>query len=118
MIKRLTWFVGGAVVGAAGAGAAKRKVKQTAVALHPTRLATGAAHRVGEAVREGRGAMRAKEAELRARLAGAQPTTLADELHPDDTVLVDGELVAPGKVIVLRQVRPAGDVPLRRRRRA
>ncbi len=118
MIKRLTWFVGGAMVGAAGVGAAKRKVKQTAVALRPTRLASGVAHRVGDAVREGRGAMRAKEVELRARFAGAQPSTLADELDPHDTVLVHGEPVAPGKVIVLRQVRPAGDVPVQRRGRA
>ena len=118
MMRRLTWFVGGAVAGVAGAGVAKRKVKQTAAALSPTNLASGAAHRVGDAVREGRRAMHAKEVELRARFSGAQPLTLADELHPDDTVLVDGEPVEPGKVIVLRQVRRAGETPSRGRRRA
>jgi hypothetical protein len=118
MIKRLTWFVGGAVVGAAGAGSAKRRVKRTALALRPNRLASGAAQRLGDAVREGRWAMRAKEVELRARLAGTAPITLADELDPDDAVLVDGELVEPGKVIVLRQVRRVADTPARRRRHA
>jgi hypothetical protein len=117
-MRRLTWFVGGAMAGVAGAGMAKRKVKQTAAALSPSNLASGAAHRVGDAVREGRRAMHAKEVELRARLTGAQPQTLADELHPDDTVLVDGAPIEPGKVIVLRQVRPAGDGAPRGRRRA
>ncbi|MCU1500685.1 MAG: hypothetical protein JWM12_39 [Ilumatobacteraceae bacterium] len=118
MMKRVTWFVGGALAGAAGAGVAKRKVKQTAAALRPDKLASGAAHRVGDAVREGRRAMRAKENELRARVAGAEPTSLADELEPDDTVLIDGEPVEPGKVLVLRQVRETTDAPVRRRRRA
>lgn len=118
MIKRLTWFLGGAVAGVAGAGAAKRKVKQTAAALSPGNLASGAAHRVGDAVREGRRAAQAKEIVLRARLTGAQPATLADELHPDDTVLVDGEPVEPGQVIVLRKVHRPGLSAQRRRRRA
>jgi hypothetical protein len=118
MMKRLTWFVSGAVAGVAGAGVAKRKVKQTAAALSPSNVASGAAHRIGDAVREGRRAMHAREVELRAGQSGAQPVTLADELHPDDTVLVDGEPVEPGKVIVLRQVQRSGDAASRRRRRA
>ena len=114
MIKRVTWFVGGAVAGAAGAGVAKRKVKAKAAELTPARIARGAAHRVSDAVGDGRRAMRAKEAELRARIGGVAPVSLADELHPDDTVLVDGEPVEAGKVIVLRQVRD--EEPRRRRR--
>jgi hypothetical protein len=112
MIKRLTWFVGGAVAGVAGAGVAKRKVKQKAADLAPAKLAKGAARRVGDAVAEGKRAMHAKEAELRARLHGTS-STLADELDPDATLLVDGELIEPGKVLVLRQVG-TGSPPRRR----
>jgi hypothetical protein len=104
MIKRLTWFLGGALAGAAGAGIAKKKVKQKAAELAPVNVARGAAGRVREAVAEGRRAMRAKEAELRARLEG-RAGVLADELDEGDAVLVDGTPVEPGQVIVLRQVR-------------
>jgi hypothetical protein len=103
MIKRLTWFVGGAIAGAAGVGAAKKKVKKTAAQLAPTNVAKGAAHRVREAVNEGRQAMRAKEAELRGRRDG-RVSTLADELSDHDAVYVDGKPVEPGQVIVLRDV--------------
>lgn len=111
MIKRLTWFVGGAVAGVTGAGYAKRKVKETASQLAPTNVARSAVakvrartHDVVDAVRDGREAMHAREAELRAKLDGTS-TTLADELDPDDYVLVDGHPVEPGQVVVLRQVR-------------
>lgn len=114
MMKRLTWFVGGAVAGVAGAGIAKRKVKSKAAELAPANLARGARRRVADAFSEGRRAMRAKEIELRARLDG-RPATVADELADVDMLLVDGEPVEPGKVIVLRQVR---EQPGRRRKRA
>ena len=111
MMKRLTWFVGGAVAGVTGAGYAKRKVKQTASQLTPAKVARSAistarkgADAVVDAVRDGREAMHAKEAELRAQRDGVLPT-LADELEPHDRVLVDGRPVQPGQVIVLRQVR-------------
>ena len=114
MIKRLTWFVGGALVGAVGAGQAKRKVRAVADELAPVQVARKATdrvrrrgHDVADAVREGRRAMRAKELELRARLDG-RVSTLADELDDelgDSTLLVDGVPVEPGQVIVLRQVR-------------
>jgi hypothetical protein len=123
MIKRLTWFVGGAVAGVAGAGYAKRKVKETASHLAPANVARTAVakvrertHDVVDAVRDGREAMHAKEAELRARLEGSS-TTLADELDPDDRVLVDGRPVEPGQVIVLRQVRDDHTGPRRASRR-
>ena len=40
MLKRLTWFTTGAIAGVAGAGFAKRKVKQTAAQLAPSGLLT------------------------------------------------------------------------------
>jgi hypothetical protein len=104
MIKRLTWFVSGAVAGIAGAGIAKRKVKQAATQLAPKNVAQGITTRVRESVVEGRMAMRAKEAELRARLDG-RAMRLADDLDAGDEVLVDGVPVEPGQVIVLKQVR-------------
>jgi hypothetical protein len=104
MIKRLTWFVSGAVAGVAGAGFAKRKVKKAAMNWAPKNVVHGVTGRVRDAIGEGRDAMRAKEAELRARLDG-RVTTLADDLDEGDEVQVDGRPVAPGQVIVLKQVR-------------
>lgn len=123
MIKRLTWFMGGAMAGVAGAGYAKRKVKETASQLAPANMARSAvakvrerSHDVVDAVRDGREAMHVKEAELRARLDDSS-TTLADELDPDDLVMVDGRPVEPGQVIVLRQVREEHTGPRRASRR-
>lgn len=120
MIKRVTWFVSGAVAGIAGTGYVKRKVKATAAQLAPVHVAKSAAakvrergHDVKEAVRDGREAMKAKEAELKARLDGTA-VSLADELDPDDRVLVDGLPVEPGQVIVVRQVRSNEQVGPRR----
>ncbi|MFT3854735.1 MAG: hypothetical protein QM733_18655 [Ilumatobacteraceae bacterium] len=113
MIKRATWFAGGIVVGIAGAGMAKRKVKEVAAQASPARVARSAFGRVGEAIGEGRRAARGREVELRARYEGVEPVALADELDPEAAVLVDGELVDAGKVIVLR---PSSREPRRRRR--
>lgn len=121
MIKRLVWFVGGLVAGAAGMNAAKRKVKTVAGDLAPVQVARRTTDRVratgrsvGDALREGRVAMRTKERELRARLDG-RVTSLADELDDVETVIVDGRPVEPGQVIVLKQVRD--DQSARRSRR-
>jgi hypothetical protein len=108
MIKRMTWFVGGAVAGVAGAGIAKRKVKQAATHLAPRNVAHGVGERFRDAVAEGRRAMRAKEVEMRARLDG-RAGTLAADLDEGDEVLIDGRPVAPGQVIVLKQVRERHD---------
>jgi hypothetical protein len=96
MMKRVTWFLSGAVAGVASAGYAKRKVKQTASQLAPANVAKsavakvrGRGHDVVDAVREGREAMRAKEAELRAELETS--ATPADEIDSYGT----------GRVIVL-----------------
>jgi len=107
MLKRVSWFVSGAIAGIAGAGLAKRKVKQTAAQLAPTNIAKTAAakvrekgHDVADAVRDGREAMRAKESELRAKLAG-------DNMHTNDLDglgAVDPRVVAgSGHVIVVEQ---------------
>jgi hypothetical protein len=97
MMKRLTWFAAGAAAGAAGSTYASRKVRRTAQRLAPSNLARGAVVRlrtrgevVADAVREGRQAMRAKEAELQARRDGHAVVS-----------------VEPGQVIVLREVRPS-----------
>lgn len=129
MMKRVTWFVAGAVTGAAGAGAAKRKARAVAQELTPPQvarrageLARAGGRRVSDAVRDGRRQMRVTEEELRARLEGRTPTSLADELDDVETVLVDGRPVEAGQVIVLRQVRERDDTngtrsPRRLRRR-
>jgi hypothetical protein len=115
MIKRMTWFLGGAVAGVAGVGVVKRKMKQAATHLAPKHVVRGMTDRVRDAYAEGRRAMRAKETELRARVDG-RASTLAQDLDDGDEVLVDGRPVEPGQVIVLKQVRDRADD--RRRRRA
>ena len=114
MMKRLTWFVSGAVAGVAGVGMAKRKMRQAANQLTPKKIARGVTTRVHDAFAEGRSAMRSREAELRARLDG-NASTLADHLDDIDEVLVDGRPVKPGQVIVLKQVRDKGSDRGRRR---
>ncbi|HRE03632.1 MAG TPA: hypothetical protein PLV68_20215, partial [Ilumatobacteraceae bacterium] len=101
-----------------------------AAQLAPVNVAKSAAAKVRnagsevvEAVREGRRAMRDKEAELHARMHSVA-APLADELAaggaglaPDDQILVDGRPVQPGQVIVLRQVRDQQRRSARRARR-
>ncbi|HWL45811.1 MAG TPA: hypothetical protein VNQ73_22910 [Ilumatobacter sp.] len=106
MMKRVTWFVGGAVAGAAGAGYAKQAVskraKRTAAKLNPATLAKKAGNNVAGAVREGRAAMKAREAELRAR-RDHQVVALDQQLDPGDQLLVDGQPVDSGRVYVLKR---------------
>jgi hypothetical protein len=109
MMKRITWFAGGAAVGLASAGYAKRKVKQTASQLAPAQIARSAADTVrgktrdvADAVREGRQVMRHTEDELRARREG-RLTSLDEHVEPGDQVFVDGVPVESGRVIVMRR---------------
>lgn len=106
MIKRVTWFVGGAVAGAAGAGYAKsavsKRAKRTAAKLNPATLARKAGNNVTGAVREGRAAMKAREAELRAK-RDLRLETLDDKLEPGDQLLVDGQPVDTARVYVLKR---------------
>lgn len=117
MIKRLTWFLGGAAAGIAGASVAKRKVKAVTAEYAPAQVAKKATNRVKDAIAEGKRAMKAKEAELRARMDGSV-STLADDLDEGDAVFVDGQPVEPGQVIVLRQVREQRAESGRRRKKA
>lgn len=106
MMKRVTWFVGGAVAGAAGAGYAKnavtRRAKRTAAKLNPATLARKAGSNVAGAVREGRAAMRAREDELRAR-RDHRVEPLDQQLAPGDQLLVDGQPVDAARVYVLKR---------------
>ncbi len=75
MFKRVTWFVAGAVTGAGGSVYARRKAKEAASKYRPVTIARNTAVRVKgraadvvEAVRDGRTAMREREAELRDEL--------------------------------------------------
>ena len=75
-MRRLAWFAGGVVTGAAGMEYARRKVTATARRLAPANVAKGAVHgvrrsgnRVADALREGRSAARQRERELRYLIA-------------------------------------------------
>lgn len=110
-MKRITWFVGGAVTGVAAARYGARKVKATAAQLAPAAVVKSAADRVRDtsarvvsAAREGREAMVWREDELRARRDG-RIARLDEHLAPGDQVLIDGEPVEPGRVIVMRPDR-------------
>jgi hypothetical protein len=114
MIKRVTWFAGGVVAGAATASYAKKKVKQTAAQIAPAQVARSAAdslrsksREVVDAVREGRQVMKHTEDELRARRDG-RLVSLEDHVGPDDQVYVDGVPVESARVIVMREHRPKG----------
>jgi len=87
-MKRVTWFASGVVVGAAGTVYAAGKVKRKAAQLKPVNVAKSAVVSVrgrfddlADAIREGRSAMRDKEAELKAareepaRIIVLQPST-------------------------------------------
>lgn len=81
MFKRVTWFVAGAVTGAGGSVYARRKAKEAAEKYRPVAIARNTAVRVRgrasdvvDAVRDGRVAMREREAELRAELDNSHPS--------------------------------------------
>lgn len=108
-MKRVTWFVTGAIAGAGGANYAARKVKRRAEQLRPVNVARSAAdrarqegRRVADAVREGRAAMRDREDELKAR-RDRRARPIDDQLDPGDELLVDGRPVDSGRVIVLKR---------------
>jgi hypothetical protein len=115
MIKRFIWFVSGLLTGVVAMVFTGRKVRrrvEKVTNLSPVKAVRDATQsvrqsvaEVGEAVRDGRDAMRAKEDELRARVEG-RASSLDQDLDSDDTVLVDGEPIEPGRVVVLRQIDP------------
>ncbi|MEM8746043.1 MAG: hypothetical protein AAGF91_05020 [Actinomycetota bacterium] len=108
MLKRVTWFVGGALAGATGANYAKKKVKEKASQVSPAGIAKGVVDKtrstasfVAEAVREGRSVARQHEDELKAKRDG-RFTTLDQHVAPGDQVYVDGVPVESDRVVVMR----------------
>ena len=108
MIKRLVWFVSGAVAGISGALFAGKKVRRTVTGLGPVKVI----HRAASSTRSrvttltdawsaGKEAMHDKESELKARRDG-RVETLSSHSHLDP--IQPGDEVEPGRVIVLRQV--------------
>ena len=114
MIKRLIWFVAGAVAGISGVIFAGKRVKRSITSFTPVKVAQRATqstrsrlNSVGDAFREGREAMRDKEIEMKAKRDGRVesfdqqgPTR---PLQQGDELLVDGKRIEPGQVIVLRE---------------
>jgi hypothetical protein len=110
-VRRISWFVGGVVAGAAGVGYAKKKVRETAAQLAPVNVVRSAGVKVRDqgrnvvgALREGRSAMHTREDELTAR-RDARVETLDDRLEPGDQLYVDGRPVDSARVIVLKRKR-------------
>jgi hypothetical protein len=108
-MRRITWFVGGVVAGAAGAGYTRKKVRHATARLTPLNVVRSAGVRVRSqgrhvvgAIREGRAAMHVREDELKAR-RDARIETLDDRLEPGDQLYVDGRPVDSARVIVLRR---------------
>lgn len=111
-MRRAAWFVGGVAAGVTGAAYTKRKVTAAANKLKPSNVAhsaTGAVsrgvHRVTDAVKEGVTAARRREREMEAERDGLL-VRLSDHLTEGDELLVDGETVESGRVIVMRQRDP------------
>jgi hypothetical protein len=109
MMKRVTWFAGGVAAGIAGAGYAKKKVKEAASNVAPGQVAKTAVSKaraktrdIADAVREGRTVMSQHEDELRAKREG-RLESLEDHVEPGDKVFVDGQPVHSGRVVVMRQ---------------
>lgn len=65
MFKRMRWLATGLVVGAGGSVWAQRKAKEVASRYAPAGVAQDAANRALDALKEGRTAMREREAQLR-----------------------------------------------------
>ena len=114
MMRRITWFAGGLAAGVAGAGYAKKKVKETASNFAPAQVAKSAmstarakGRDVADAVREGRTVMNNHEDELRARREG-RLETLDQHVDPGDRIFVDGAQVDSARVIVMRQPTDGG----------
>jgi hypothetical protein len=103
-VKRLVWFAAGAAAGVGGTAYAKHKARQAAERYRPVNMAKGAVDRVADAVREGRAAMAAKEAELKRRHEG----------EPDPVVPVQVLVV---EAVAAESALPSRAGPRRRSRR-
>ena len=116
MMKRATWFVGGVAAGVAGAGYAKKKVKEAASNAAPAQVAKSAMAKaraktrdITDAVREGRAVMSQHEDELHAKREG-RLESLEDHVEPGDKVFVDGQPVESGRVDRDASTRPLSRV--------
>jgi hypothetical protein len=112
--KRVSWFVVGAAAGAGDSLYARRKARQAVERMQPTNVAKvavvkarGTGRSVVDAVREGRAAMKAKEAELRA--ADGRSATAA----PPPTIVV----IDAAAVLESDEFQPRRNGPRRRSRR-
>ena len=119
MIKRLIWFVSGVVAGISGVLFAGKRVKRSVTSFTPVKVAQRATqttrsrlNSVGDAFREGRDAMRDKEFEMKAKRDGRVESFDQQgpirPLQQGDELLVDGQRIEPGRVIVLREDMPRG----------
>ncbi|CAN5514053.1 hypothetical protein BH18ACT3_BH18ACT3_19040 [soil metagenome] len=109
MMKRLTWFVTGAVTGAAGSGYAKRRMRETAAQLTPRNVARSGAVALRRTARDVVDIMRSRQdgvtnGDAVAR-QGDEPATIADRIAPDEEILVDGRPVDRGRIVVTRPRR-------------
>jgi hypothetical protein len=119
MIKRLIWFVSGVVAGIGGLLFAGKRVKRSVTSFTPIKVAQRATqttrsrlNSVGDAFREGRDAMRDKEFEMKAKRDGRVESFDQQKpirpLQQGDELMVDGQRIEPGQVIVLREDIPRG----------
>jgi hypothetical protein len=113
MMRRVVWFCGGVVTGAAGAGYAKRKVVAAADRMRPSNVAgaaSAAVRRRGQrllgAVHDGMTSALRRENELRAEREG-RLVHLREHLDEGDQVLVDGEIIEPARVLLMRRREPS-----------
>lgn len=107
-MRRLGWFVAGATAGAGAMRMARRRVRSAARQLSPRHVRDRVEQRVrakvdevGDAIREGRAAKANRERQLRA-VVDHRAESMTDHVGPKDTLLVDGEPVDAGRVVVLR----------------
>ena len=107
-MRRLGWFVAGATAGAGAMRMARRRVRSAARQLSPRHVRDQVEKRVrakvdevGDAIREGRAAKANRERQLLA-VVDHRAESMTDHVGPKDTLLVDGEPVDAGRVIVLR----------------
>lgn len=89
MIKRLTWFVTGAVAGVGSVLIVGRRIKRRVSELAPVRVAERALDKTKESVSrlkraatDGRDAMREREEELKSRVLGTQVVSDSRERMP------------------------------------
>lgn len=112
MPKRVTWFVVGATAGAAGSLYARRKARKAVERMQPTNVAKVAVVKarssgrtVVDALREGRDAMRAKEAELRDLQEGRPVPNVVVPQGPT-IVVVEGAQILDGDEFRARRGGP------------